>query len=45
MQPMTEPDLAYELGLFKQKMVKNKDHRNMKDLHRRACLTARYLTK
>ena len=41
---MSEPDLAYELGLFKQKMNKNKDLKNMKDLHKRATYTAKYMT-
>ena len=30
---MTEPEITYELGLFKGKMSKNKDVSNMKELH------------
>lgn len=42
---LTEPDLAYELLLYKNQKEKHKDHKNMKDLHKKACLTAKYLTK
>ena len=42
---LTEPDLAYELLLYKNQKEKHKDQKNMKELHKKACLTAKYLTK
>ena len=42
---LTENDLAYELLLYKNQKEKHKDHKNMKELHTKSCLTAKYLTK
>ena len=42
---MSEPEIIYNLGLFKQKMAKNKDKGLLKQLHRRAIYTAKVLTK
>ena len=33
LNPMSEPEITYQLGLFKQKMQKNKDSKLLKQLH------------
>ena len=42
---MSEPEITYHLGLFKQKMQKNKDLHLMQELHAKACQTIKILTK
>ena len=42
---MSEPEITYELSVFKQKMPKNKDKSVMAELHARATYTCKVMTK
>ena len=42
---MSEPEITYELSLFKQKIERNKDKEYMSRLHARASYTCKVLTK
>ena len=45
MKVMTEPEITYQLSLFKQKMSKNKDSAMLHKLHKRVCHSIKVLTQ
>jgi len=42
--PLSEPEVTYQIDLFKQKMQKNKNRLFMRSLHERAMYTVKVLT-